>query len=515
MPTQKRSTSRSRSGRSRGRRGLFGERGVIRLLKPVSRLNLRSPKALLAIGLVAVIGAVAVTYSMASTVSYSLWSNSAKPAVVNGTDARAAELGVRFKATQNGFITGIRFYKAKANTGTHDGSLWTTDGTRLGKATFANETSSGWQKVTFATPVPIEANRFYIASYHTTVGRYSYSAGYFKAGRSRGPLVAPAGTATEPNGVYHLGDSAFPDVDGGNNNYWVDVMFTPNAPASPSATPTPTPTPTPSDTPSPTPTPTASPSSNLTGCQSSPSRCGYPDATTTGYDGVPLTVVSGDMTIDTANTVVSGKDIRGCVNVEAPGVIIKNSKITCNGFYGIQTSLAAAAVGATRLTIQDVEMVLGGNTTGIGSENITATRVYIHGGENGFDLSRDVTVSDSYITGIVEINGGHGDGIQFSTWGSGQAPKNILIDHNSIIVADVTSAANWTDDTTSITIQNNLLAGGGYTLYCPRVSVPSGAFKTLNNRFGTFIHDHSDSCNGSGQVWTGNYLDSNLATLAP
>ena len=38
---------------------------------------------------------------------------------------------MKFKADFDGTVTGIRFYKAAANTGTHIGSLWTAGGTRL------------------------------------------------------------------------------------------------------------------------------------------------------------------------------------------------------------------------------------------------------------------------------------------------------------------------------------------------------------------------------------------------
>ena len=43
----------------------------------------------------------------------------------------AVELGVKFRADFDGAATGIRFYKAAANTGTHIGSLWTDGGTLL------------------------------------------------------------------------------------------------------------------------------------------------------------------------------------------------------------------------------------------------------------------------------------------------------------------------------------------------------------------------------------------------
>ena len=44
-----------------------------------------------------------------------------------------------------GYITGLRFYKAATNTGTHVGNLWTAAGSLLSSVTFTNETASGWQ----------------------------------------------------------------------------------------------------------------------------------------------------------------------------------------------------------------------------------------------------------------------------------------------------------------------------------------------------------------------------------
>ena len=46
-------------------------------------------------------------------------------------DGSAVELGVKFRTSSNGFITGIRFYKGANNTGTHVGHLWTRTGTLL------------------------------------------------------------------------------------------------------------------------------------------------------------------------------------------------------------------------------------------------------------------------------------------------------------------------------------------------------------------------------------------------
>ena len=72
-----------------------------------------------------------------------IWSDSAVPAIPDHDDPSALELGVKFQSDADGVVTGIRFYKGAGNTGTHVGSLWTSTGTKLADATFANETASG------------------------------------------------------------------------------------------------------------------------------------------------------------------------------------------------------------------------------------------------------------------------------------------------------------------------------------------------------------------------------------
>jgi len=126
-----------------------------------------------------------------------------------------------------GTITGIRFYKGTGNTGTHVGNLWSSSGTLLATATFTGETPSGWQQVTFATPVAITANTVYVASYHTNVGRYAYDSNYFATtGVDNAPLHAPANGASGGNGVFAYGAiSTFPNQSWNATNYWVDVMF--------------------------------------------------------------------------------------------------------------------------------------------------------------------------------------------------------------------------------------------------------------------------------------------------
>ncbi|MGQ0839395.1 DUF4082 domain-containing protein [Actinokineospora sp.] len=145
------------------------------------------------------------------------------PAVVDAGDASDVELGVKFSVAANATVTGVRFYKSFANTGTHTGSVWTTSGTRLATGTFTGETASGWQTLTFAAPVQIQAGQTYVASYRTPTGHYSVDSAYFATqGAGRGVLTAPTSPASGGQGVYVYG-GGFPSSSFNANNYWVDV----------------------------------------------------------------------------------------------------------------------------------------------------------------------------------------------------------------------------------------------------------------------------------------------------
>jgi Domain of unknown function (DUF4082)/Bacterial Ig-like domain/Bacterial Ig domain len=168
-----------------------------------------------------------------------LWASSATPAVVADPDTAAVEVGIKFRADVDGVITGIRFYKASTNTGTHIGNLWTSGGQLLRSVTFTGETASGWQQATFATPVAITANTTYVASYHTSGGHYSIDENYFAtAGVDRGPLHALASPGSGGNGVYRYGAAGtFPADTFNATNYWVDIVFSPGSGGPPAGTP--------------------------------------------------------------------------------------------------------------------------------------------------------------------------------------------------------------------------------------------------------------------------------------
>ncbi len=169
-------------------------------------------------------GGITVTVTAPNYVS--LFSPSATPGVLNTADASAVELGVRFQTSAAGTATGVRFYKGSQDTGTHTGELWSSTGQELATVTFTNETASGWQSATFATPVTLTPGQIYTVSYHTEVGHYSNTFNFFTSAVTNGPLTAPA----SGNGVFAYGSSSvFPTNTYQASNFWVDVMFNPSS----------------------------------------------------------------------------------------------------------------------------------------------------------------------------------------------------------------------------------------------------------------------------------------------
>ncbi len=157
----------------------------------------------------------------------------------------AIEVGVRFRVTQPGTVTGIRFYKGNGVAGTHIGHLWTNSGTQLAQATFT-ETASGWQEVVVAVHISSGVN--YVASVFNNLGDYAAepNGSYNWNVNGAPPNDAPNDFGAPPikviratndpggNGIYSYlfnatnPNGAFPSTDGGGTNFWIDLRFVPD-----------------------------------------------------------------------------------------------------------------------------------------------------------------------------------------------------------------------------------------------------------------------------------------------
>ena len=151
-----------------------------------------------------------VTVNVVNSINYTIFT-SQTPGGTTGNDASPIEVGVKFRTTVPGFITGIRFYKTAGNSGTHTGELYSSTGTRLAQAVFTGESSTGWQQVSFNTPVAINANTTYIASYFSSAGNYISTNNYFSTSLTNGPITALADGSDGSNGLYlYTSAPAFP-----------------------------------------------------------------------------------------------------------------------------------------------------------------------------------------------------------------------------------------------------------------------------------------------------------------
>jgi len=269
----------------------------------------------------------------------------------------------------------------------------------------------------------------------------------------------------------------------------ITAWLSPTAP-----TPVPTPTPTPSATPTPTLSPSRSPSStpsptattsSVTGCYAKPSACGFPDGTNTGVEAGVTLKPSGSLTVTTPGTVVANLDITGTLTIAANNVTVRDVKVDATGGNcAICTSWTHAGI-----VIQHVEIDghhRSPSVPGIVGGGYTATALNIHGTGDAIDLNGNETVKDSWIHDLQVSAGDHSDGVQ-STGTDADVISHNTIDAtlpgggvaNSALIIGADLANMGT-----VTVSNNLLAGGNYTVYSGAdAGYTSGTITFTGNRF--------------------------------
>jgi hypothetical protein len=158
--------------------------------------------------------------------------------------------------------------------------------------------------------------------------------------------------------------------------------------------------------------------------------------------------------------------------VRAVGVIIRNVKITCSADYAIAVNTGPSSnrwnSPNANLLVDRVDINMAGQLDGkaIAFDGYTLRRAHIHGGSDCGHFGENVVIEDTF----CEIPaGGPQDGPHYDGYQS-DGGRNIRINHNTIRVPySQTSAILMSTNTSPIrdvTITNNLVAGGGYSIYC-------------------------------------------------
>lgn len=85
--------------------------------------------------------------------------------MVDNGDNQAVEVGMKFRADVDGYITCV-FTRALPTRARTLAIYGPARGQKLATATFTSESASGWQEVSFSTRL-IKANTTYVVLYHT------------------------------------------------------------------------------------------------------------------------------------------------------------------------------------------------------------------------------------------------------------------------------------------------------------------------------------------------------------
>ena len=213
-----------------------------------------------------------------------------------------------------------------------------------------------------------------------------------------------------------------------------------------------------------------------------PSVCGYPDVESVGVQpGKSLTPVSGTVTLSQPGQVYENRVVTGDIVVTAPNVTIRNVRlINRNPYYAISVKNKGSwETSDANLLLDHVEIDLGGRTTvkGVAFNGYTARSVFFHNGSDCAHFGVNVVIEDSLCVSGPDTNSDgwpdttsfcsgpdHFDGFQ------SDGGNNITLRHNTVRnpcsqTSNILLSSN-TSPIRNVTITNNLLAGGGYSLYC-------------------------------------------------
>ena len=248
-------------------------------------------------------------------------------------------------------------------------------------------------------------------------------------------------------------------------------------------------------------------------CMADPSVCGYPDVETTGVTpGTPLTQVNGVVTLSQNGQVYENKIVRGSITVTGTNVTIRNVRlINTDEWYGIRVTPGGSWDRSdANLVLDHVEIDLGGRhgVKGVAFNGYTMRNTFIHNGSDCAHFGVNVTLENNLCVDGPDTNSdGWPDSTSFCTVPQpGDAGvshfdgfqtdggRNVLIRHNTIRnPCEQTSAillSSNTSHVSSVTVDNNLLAGGGYSLYCAGMNDRSSVdhIVATNNRFSKWFH---------------------------
>lgn len=230
-----------------------------------------------------------------------------------------------------------------------------------------------------------------------------------------------------------------------------------------------------------------------------------------------LTTVGSTVQLNTDGQTYENKTVTGCIEIREDNITLRNLRVnmpsdgTCTiGLCNVPESCGAADGGSnTNLLVEDVEVNCG--TTDLAGRGAsggggTYRRVYFHGNCTNTvgSLDNPSLVENSFIDEpqvYVPATDPHTDAFEVPN------TSNVTILHN-LIYGEYTDATHFGSGSvnvggstyTNVIVKRNIIAGGGYSVYCP--TNPAAGFTLIENHFSTHFtslvggYGPSSGCSG-------------------
>jgi hypothetical protein len=275
-------------------------------------------------------------------------------------------------------------------------------------------------------------------------------------------------------------------------------------------------------------------SGSQTNCIKVPSACGYPDSTNTGVPaGTTLKSQTNNITVTTPGTTIKDVALEGSISVEANNTTIEDTDVTVNGTQGgCSGSCGGRGIwikpGVTGTVIQNVAChggaLSGSNVTQycVMSNSSATTIKQLYAYNCTECLAGPMNLSNSFINESgATIPQEHYEDIYY---GGGGGP--LIVNHNTMLnqqgqTAVVFASVDFGNQTT-LTITNNLMAGGGYMIYGGGSGSGGkvvGPVTISGNRFSREFYPNggyygvASYMNEAVTTWSGNVWDETLKSV--
>jgi len=212
------------------------------------------------------------------------------------------------------------------------------------------------------------------------------------------------------------------------------------------------------------------------------------------------------MTVTIDGTVLERLDIQGCLVIEADGVVVRESRVSCES----ESAVIRVTGEARGLVVERSEVDgLGRTATCVGSHDFVLVAVEIHSCADGVRANSRTAVLSSWVHSLTRMDDSHNDAVQ-TTQGTDIVLRGNVFDAtdaNGELLNAAYIVAGDQGPVERVVLEGNTLIGGNYALMVgPEVAL----LKVLDNEFtGPFRYGPVRGADreGSDVEWTGNKVD--------